>query len=102
MCQTHGLMEISGVDINSSRQSFRCPEILRPEFNHLIESTWALIAHEKLSTIDSSWGIFSPSNPLAGKSLSQRLARYAGIGASLDPRKYDESEILKHATANLL
>ncbi|MFW5728397.1 MAG: PHP domain-containing protein, partial [Spirochaetota bacterium] len=35
LCRSHGLMEISGVDINSSRQPFTCPEVLEPEFRHL-------------------------------------------------------------------
>jgi hypothetical protein len=46
LCAINGLMEISGVDINSSRQSFTCPEVLLPEFRHLIDTTWALVAHE--------------------------------------------------------
>lgn len=77
-------MEISGVDINSSRQSFSCPEILEPEFHHLIDTTWALIAHEKLAGVDRRLGLFSPENPLAGQPLSTRIARYAEAGRSLD------------------
>ncbi|MEI8094336.1 MAG: PHP domain-containing protein [Spirochaetales bacterium] len=76
LCAHHGLMEISGVDINSSRQSFQCPEILRPEFRHLNASTWALIAHEKLSSQDGKQGLFHPQNPLASKPLGERLSAY--------------------------
>lgn len=83
--RTLGLMEISGVDINSSRQSFNCPEVLQPEFRHLIESTWALIAHEKLSHIDDSYGLFSAGSPFAAESLEDRIARYAAIGRAIDP-----------------
>ena len=85
LCARHGFMEISGVDINSPRQSFNCPELTRPEFSHLIGTTWALIAHEKLSNADPRLGLFHPENPLASKRLEERIAAYAEAGASLDP-----------------
>jgi hypothetical protein len=84
-------MEISGVDINSPRQSFNCPEVLRPESRHLLDTTWALIAHERLASVDSSFGLFSPENPLAGESLQRRLAVYAAAGKKLDLHQPDES-----------
>lgn len=85
LCARHGLMEISGVDINSSRQSFRCPEILQPAFRHLIDATWALIAHEKLAGVEARWSLFHPGNPYASVSLAERLQVYAKVGAALDP-----------------
>ncbi|NCN04090.1 MAG: PHP domain-containing protein [Spirochaetales bacterium] len=85
LCQLHGFMEISGVDINSSRQVFSCPEILLPEFRHLNTSTWALIAHEVLSSLNADWGIFSPQSPLAGRPLEERIEAYAAVGAAMDP-----------------
>lgn len=90
LCRASGLMEISGVDINSSRQSFRCPEILRPECRHLNESTWALIAHEKLASCRESLALFNPSSPFAEESLAGRLRRYAAIGIRID-RTHPES-----------
>ena len=87
LCRSHGLMEISGVDINSSRQSFHCPEILRPEFAHLNASTWALIAHEKLASIQPELGFFHPNNPLASAGLTERTAAYAKVGAAMDPKR---------------
>ena len=86
-----GFMEISGVDINSSRQSFNCPEVLRPEFSHLLDTTWALIAHERFASVDTRYGLFSENNPLASMSLSERLAAYAGFGKKLDLYHPDES-----------
>jgi hypothetical protein len=86
-----GFMEISGVDINSSRQSFNCPEVLRDEFRHLLDSTWALIAHERLASVDTCYGLFSEKNPLASMNLSERLAFYADIGKKLDLSHPDES-----------
>ena len=91
LCAEWGFMEISGVDINSSRQSFNCPEVLRDECRHLLDTTWALIAHERLASADARFGLFSPDNPLAGESLSQRLAAYAAAGKKLDLFHPDES-----------
>jgi hypothetical protein len=91
LCAAHGLMEISGVDINSPRQSFRCPEILLPEFSHLIASTWALIAHENLADAEDRYGLFRPDNPLAGLPLAERTLRYAAVGESLDRLRPDSA-----------
>lgn len=46
-CKKYNLMEISGEDINSPRQSFRCEALKNPVFSNLIDSTWALIKHER-------------------------------------------------------
>jgi len=85
LCVRRGFMEISGVDINSPRQSFNCPELHLPEFSHLINATWALIAHERLSDSHSRYGLFHPDNPLARLPLTDRIAEYAEVGRSLDP-----------------
>ncbi len=91
LCAERGLLESAGVDINSSRQSFNCPEVLRPEYSHLVDTTWALIAHERLASLSQDLSIFSPSNPLASSSLAVRTAAYAKAGRALDPRRPDES-----------
>lgn len=85
LAKQRGLMEISGVDINSSRQSMNCPELLQPTARHLVEAAWALVAHEKLADSDPSLGLFSPGNPLADLSLEDRLGRYAELGRRMDP-----------------
>ncbi len=85
-----GLMEISGVDINSRRQAFTCREVMRSEFSHLNTTTWALIAHETLASHDERYGLFHADNPLAGRSLSQRIERYAHIGREGDPHRPEE------------
>jgi len=84
LCRENGLMEISGVDINSSRQSFNCPILLEPEFAHLADAAWALIAHEKLAAADPDLALFSPDNPMGSKSLEERIAKYADIGKHMD------------------
>jgi len=93
LCAAHGLMEISGVDINSSRQSFNCPEVLKPEFRHLVDTTWALVAHERLSSLDPALDLFSAANPLAAQPLSGRLSAYAKAGLALDRRRPEESAV---------
>jgi len=84
-CDEYGFMQISGVDINSSRQTFNCPEILDPLFANLITATWALIGHEKLSTLTAGSGLFGARACAACPSLTDRLALYARIGRALDP-----------------
>ncbi len=90
LCQSNGLMEISGVDINSSRQSFNCPILLEPEFRHLIDAAWALIAHEKLAAADPKLALFNPDNPRAAEMLEARVARYAEFGRKADYTKPEE------------
>lgn len=84
LCDDFDFMQISGVDINSSRQLFRCPEILMPEFSHLIDSTWALIAHEHLASLDSSLSLFSENGRFSSLSLTERLEKYEEIGRRMD------------------
>jgi hypothetical protein len=91
LCAKWSFMEISGVDINSSRQSFNCPEVLRDKFRHLLDTTWALIAHERLASIDKRFGLFSAKNPMASESLTQRLRVYAVLGKRLDLFHPEES-----------
>ena len=86
LCKKYEFMEISGVDINSPRQSFNYAIILRPEFTHLIEATWALIAHEKLANYDEKYALFNNRNPFKGKSLKERIVTYSEIGRRIDSR----------------
>ncbi len=92
LCRHHGLMEISGVDINSSRQSFNCPILLDPAFQHLCDAAWALIAHEKYAAQKETFGLFHPENPLINQSLETRVKHYATIGRNINPH---QSENLK-------
>lgn len=91
LCRDNGLMEISGVDINSSRQVFNCPILLEPEFKHLADAAWALIAHEKLAAADPKLALFSPENPWAGESLEARVSRYAELGRKANHTKPEET-----------
>jgi hypothetical protein len=100
LCAEHGFMEVSGVDINSPRQSFNCPELRRPEFSHLLDATWALIAHERLSDADPRLGLFSPANPLAAAPLGARIAAYARAGTLMDPS--DTRPVTEHPSVRSL
>ena len=90
MCSDYELMEISGVDINSSRQSFSCPIILEDDFVHLADATWALIAHEKLSVENKELGLFHPGNPYAALSLKERIEKYNSVGRNADHHHPEE------------
>ena len=52
LCQEHGFFQISGEDINSPRQSFRCKALDDPKFHHLIDATYTLIQYEEMATAD--------------------------------------------------
>ena len=50
LCEEHGFFQISGEDINSPRQSFRCKALDDPAFGHLIDATYTLIGYESLAS----------------------------------------------------
>ncbi len=81
LCRKYDLFEISGEDINSPRQKFACEALAKPEYSHLIESTWALIGHEYIVNekgIDE--GMFSEKSKKEIPELSKRIEKYAKIG----------------------
>ena len=43
LCEDNGFFQISGEDINSPRQSFKCKALDDPNFGHLIDATYTLI-----------------------------------------------------------
>ncbi len=52
LCEEHGFFQISGEDINSPRQSFRCKALDDPKFHHLIDATYTLIGYEEMASVD--------------------------------------------------
>lgn len=84
LCGKYGLMQISGVDINSSRQSFNCPEVLQDMFKHLNDSTWALIAHEKLAQYKDEYALIDGDSRFSKLPLEERIKKYSGFGRMLD------------------
>lgn len=79
----NGLLEVSGVDINTPRQVFNCPELQRQELAHLNDATWAMVAHERLAEVDLDLALFSPANPLAALPLAERVAAYSAVGKDI-------------------
>ncbi len=91
LCRENGLMEISGVDINSSRQSFNCPILMEADFKHLADAAWALIAHEKMAAANPKLALFSPDNPQASLALNARIAAYSEIGKQMNHCRPEEA-----------
>ena len=81
LCKENDLFEISGEDINSSRQKFACAALALPEYAHLIEATWALIGHEAISSEKGiEFGMFSSKTMEETPDLKDRVKKFAAIG----------------------
>ena len=81
LCKENGLFEISGEDVNSSRQKFACAALALPENAHLIDATWALIGHEAISSEKGlEYGMFSARSIKETPNLYERIKKYAVIG----------------------
>lgn len=81
MLKENNLFEISGEDVNSPRQKFACAALALPEYSHLIDSTWALIGHEAISTEKGvEYGMFSEKTEKEIPDLNERIKKYAIIG----------------------
>ena len=79
LCRQYGFMQISGEDINQPRQSFLCRELLKPEYRHLNDASWALVGHELEATRDIASGMFHGAGSLSAEEIDARVARYAQI-----------------------
>jgi len=78
-CEARDLMQISGEDINSPLQKFICSKIETPEFEHLIDSAWALIGHELASSQGLSEGMFSTETVTKIPDLNDRIEHFADL-----------------------
>ena len=87
LCDSYGFFQISGEDINSSRQSFVCQALRDEKFNNLFDSTWALVGHELAATEDLEKGMFSVSAIKENAMLEKRIRAYKEIGLRLSPLK---------------
>lgn len=83
LCDKYNLFQISGEDINSSRQVFICEKLKEPEFRHLIDSTWALIGHEKAATKDITLGMFGEKAKTEYPNIKERVEHYKKIGMNI-------------------
>ncbi len=81
LLKENNLFEISGEDVNSPRQKFACAALALPEYSHLIDSTWALIGHEAISSEKGvEYGMFSEKSINETPNLYERIKKYAVIG----------------------
>lgn len=88
LCYKYNLMQISGEDINSPKQSFICLKQRESEFAHLYDSTWALIGHELVSSKNLASGMFSFETLLKHPDLSERIELYKNLGLTLFKKSY--------------
>lgn len=95
LAAAHGMLEISGVDINQPRQSFNCPELRQPQFRELNDATWALVAHEALVNISPDFHLLG-KGCLSPEGLAARIAAYAPLGRAIADGA-DPAEIAKTA-----
>ena len=79
LCNQHNLLQISGEDINSPRQLFRCEALKKPEYRHLVDATWALIGHELSATANPANGFFTPETERRFPALADRINHFAAI-----------------------
>ena len=80
LCEDHDFFQVSGEDINSSRQSFVCVAMRDEKFKNLFDSTWALVGHELASTEDLSKGLFAEETIERYPNLEERVQVYKEIG----------------------
>ena len=79
-CKELGFFEICGEDVNSPTQSFVYEELIKPEFNHLITATWALIGHEQSASEDISYSMFSETTKKRFPILKDRINYFYELG----------------------
>ena len=82
LCEAHNLFQISGEDINSPRQGFVCKALQDPMFSHLIDSTWALIAHEAAATKNCDDGMFSEKTAKLYPAMADRVKYFRSLSDS--------------------
>ncbi|MDD6203522.1 MAG: PHP domain-containing protein [Firmicutes bacterium] len=80
LCERYSLFQISGEDINSPRQVFICKALQNPLYHNLIDSTWALIGHEKAATANAGDAMFANKALETMPELSDRIVHYGKIG----------------------
>lgn len=83
LCEKFELFQISGEDINQPRQQFICKQLMDDNFKHLIESTWALVGHEKKASIDIKNGMFYKDNKKI--KLADKADEYIAFGKNSRP-----------------
>ena len=79
-CDELDLIQISGEDINQPRQGFICDMLHKPMFKHLVDSTWALVGHEYMTTSNIMDSIYGEKAKATYQYLRDRIRAYAKEG----------------------
>lgn len=80
LCDEREFMQISGEDINQPRQSFICRPLKDERFAHLVDTTWALVGHEKAAARDLGHGMFTGNARPSLRELRALIQKYKSIG----------------------
>ena len=72
-CEKYGLLQIIGEDINHPRQSFICKLLKKKELHYLVDSTLALIGHDKRAEENPDEGFFSRRTIKKYPNLKERI-----------------------------
>jgi len=80
LCKKYDFFQICGEDINSPRQSFICEILKNPELHNLVDSSWALIGHEKRVEEDLNEGLFSKKMIKKYPDLNRRIQVFKKAG----------------------
>ena len=77
LIRANGMWEISGEDINTSRQQFVCVSMRDAKFDNLRTSAYALIAHERRATLNKAQGIFGAESAKEYPDFDKRAEAFA-------------------------
>lgn len=80
LCKKYDFFQICGEDINSPRQSFICEILKNQELHNLVDSSWALISHEKRVEEDLGEGLFSKKIIKKYPDLDERIQVFKEAG----------------------
>jgi hypothetical protein len=78
LCDSYGMLQITGEDINTPFQSFICSAQRDPYFSGLYDSTWALIGHERAASKNLADGFLRVDMP-----LQEKIEHFKRIGQSI-------------------
>lgn len=85
LAKTYDMIEISGEDINSPRQSFNCDAYQDPKHQHLIDSAWALVGHEKLYALNPNQGLLG--SVFQDMIISERIKYFSNYAKKVDEKR---------------
>ena len=83
-----GFIQISGEDINQPSQPFVCEKLREPLFEHLGDSTWALVGHEYMAEQNINDTIYGTNAERIYPDISARMKAYADKGRKVAEGEY--------------